>query len=591
MSRGKMAVFLQSQNDFPCPVTLGKCAPSFGLHRFKQGLRFIPPDDEGFTMRGDRQRLLYKGRRRSHRFTILGDKAFEYDCILLREPESNVITLRMEGAENFDFFRQPDFVPDKFLKGSYAVYKKETLVGEGTGKLCHIHRPQIIDARGRRCWGALSVVGNELRITVPEKWLGEAKYPVVVDPTVGTTTVGSLAYPVGNPDNGSKLIYEIGVNKFLATEKIQGQCTAWAYFSYIFSTDHYYHPRVYDDNNNSPLTRRSYNEGIASWRAWYDDNYHLLQIENTPKWKSTTFNVIGTINQGSYIWFGGYGDVFFPRFDYGSIMYKAFIEYIYEDDDDEVGTEYLDFPYFGYERTYDRKISWYFEFVSQSQNYVRKLTQGVKLTDTKRITGNYKRTFTQTASANSLLGRFETFYRNCLMTVNNSMSLYRLPVFYRKIVEEINISYVINQMLSLYRKCADYVDANSIINRLFGIIRKIQDAIDVNDSQNIDLLLIRRVSDTVQVTEIFNHLGAFFRGLRINANSMAETGHKADYKRLNTEKVQAVGTLFRGLLLFIKIVSKVFIRDYLLRRFLIARDYLIVKSPVSREITLESGID
>ena len=152
-NRERSAIFCQSLRDFPCPVTLGKNVPSFGLHRYKQGLRFAPNDDEGFTLRGDRRQLLYKGRRRSHRFTILGDTFFEYDCILEREPESNVISLRMEGAENFDFFRQPDFVKEPFLQGSYAVYKKETLVGEGTGKLCHIHRPEIIDARGRRCWG------------------------------------------------------------------------------------------------------------------------------------------------------------------------------------------------------------------------------------------------------------------------------------------------------------------------------------------------------------------------------------------------------------------------------------------------------
>jgi hypothetical protein len=76
--------------------------PSFGLYRFDKGLHFVPPDDEGFILRGDKRRLLYKGRRRSHRFTILCDTAFEYDCILEREPESNVISLRMEGAENFD---------------------------------------------------------------------------------------------------------------------------------------------------------------------------------------------------------------------------------------------------------------------------------------------------------------------------------------------------------------------------------------------------------------------------------------------------------------------------------------------------------
>ena len=85
-------VFRQSLYDFPCPVTLGEKSPSFGLHRYRQGLRFIPADDEGFTLRGDRNRIEYKGRRRSHRFTILGDCAFEYDCILHREPESNVIS-------------------------------------------------------------------------------------------------------------------------------------------------------------------------------------------------------------------------------------------------------------------------------------------------------------------------------------------------------------------------------------------------------------------------------------------------------------------------------------------------------------------
>ncbi len=161
--KNRVVKFRQSNDDFPLIVSLGHKIPMWGLSRFGGDfdLRFVPFDDEGFTLRGDRKRLVYKGRRRSHRFTILSDGAFEYDCILLREPESNIIAVRMEGAERFDFFRQPDFVPDDFLKGSYAVYKKETFIGEGTGKLCHIHRPKIIDARGCWCWGDLSVIGNE----------------------------------------------------------------------------------------------------------------------------------------------------------------------------------------------------------------------------------------------------------------------------------------------------------------------------------------------------------------------------------------------------------------------------------------------
>jgi hypothetical protein len=256
--------FRQSVHDFPLTVSLGEKVPAWDLSRWAgAGLRFVPPDDEGFTLRGNKQRLVYKGRRRSHRFTILGDTAFEYDCILNREPESNVITLLLEGAEKFDFFRQPDCVKDPFLKGSYAVYKKETLIGEGTEKLCHIHRPEIIDARGRRCWGDLSVIGNQLRITIPENWLSEAKYPVIVDPTIGTTAVGSqTTWDADPPEPWIPLTNEvcIPVNRFLVSETINGLCTAYFYVYSNEEPESAGYPVLYSDNGNTPLTRRSTQE-------------------------------------------------------------------------------------------------------------------------------------------------------------------------------------------------------------------------------------------------------------------------------------------------------------------------------------------
>jgi hypothetical protein len=79
----KGARFLQSAGDFPVMVGLGRDVPSWNLNRWASaGLRFLPPDDEGFAVRGDRRQIRYEGRRRSHRFTVLGDSAFEYDCIL-----------------------------------------------------------------------------------------------------------------------------------------------------------------------------------------------------------------------------------------------------------------------------------------------------------------------------------------------------------------------------------------------------------------------------------------------------------------------------------------------------------------------------
>jgi hypothetical protein len=48
--------------------------------------------------------------------------------------------------------------------------------------------------------------------------------------------------------------------------------------------------------------------------------------------------------------------------------------------------------------------------------------------------------------------------------------------------------------------------------------------------------------------------------------------------------------VFRGLLLFVKIVSKVIFRDYLLGRSLKAREELVLKSAVCRELVLDSKI-
>ena len=666
--------FLQSRKDFPQFVSLGKRRPSFGLYRFDKPLRFVPPDDEGFTMRGDRRRLLYKGRRRSHRFTILGDTAFEYDCILEKPPDSNVISLFMEGAENYDFFRQPDFVTEPFLKGSYAVYKKETLIGEGTGKLCHIHRPEIIDARWRRCWGDLAVANNELRITIPEKWLGEAVYPVIVDPTIGTATVGSQ-YQYLDYGYYSPLCMEctMAVNRFYVSETVSGLCTA-----YIYASDDVYDygeaggmAVIFNESNNKPYSRLSTQENFIN----FDVNG-----SNPRGWRSGTFRSNGNIVGGSNIWFGVAPQFFWwPRFDYGSRTVIG--------DWDPWENLPATFPGSTWEDDY--KLSMYFTYTS-AQNYVRTLTQGVNLTDTPSLKADYKKSLAQTAGVNSLLGRFEGFYRNCVMTVHNTVNVGRFPDFFRTIAETINAKTGISENRSLARECADNVNAGTETNRIHDAIRKAEESGSVNDvtgkfqdfyrnckttvsvnaildritalyrkceitahnfmtvvrlpdfyrtvteiikatslkcenlaysrkcedgidissqssrilfvfrtAQDIvsgsdgnsySILFLRSVTEYATVSQINSRLGIFFRGLAVNAGSVAETTHKAEYYRFHADTVKAAGVALRSLLLFVRLVSKVFVRDYLLGRFLKAREEIVLKSAVCREIILDSEI-
>jgi len=489
--------FRQSVTDFPLMVELGNKAPSWGLSRWggNSGLRFVPLDDEGFTLRGDKRRLVYKGRCRSHRFTILGDGAFEYDCILEREPDSNVISLLMEGAENFDFFRQPDFVSDPFLKGSYAVYKKETLLGEGTGKLCHIHRPEIIDARGRRCWGDLSVVGNCLCISVPEKWLSEAAYPVLVDPTVGTNTIGSQTHWYDEDNEQWDRLYfdhSMAVNRFRIPENLSGTATAFVY-AYHADFETPCKPVLYSDNNNVPHTRLSVNERDLD-----------LEVRGGKPagWRSANFAVSGNITSGSNVWFGISTVIFHPRFDYGMKCYWEFWDHLNTQTPDT-------FPVWSANWFYDFRLSMYFTY-SSAQNYIRTITQGVSLNDKQITSGNYRRGITETAGVRSAFAKIGLFFRNCIEAAYTVTHISRLPVF--------------------IRKCVMSVNAATRLSRWRSVMRVI------------------------------------------------------------TEQVKAEGNANGGMFFTVRIVTRLFVRDYLLRRFLKARKELVLKSKVIREIELNSRI-
>ena len=594
------AVFKQSQDDFPCFVELGKNTPSFGINRWDGNcLRFTPADDEGFALRGDRRQLLYKGHRRSHRFTIHSDTTFEYDCILLKEPESNVVTLRMEGAENFDFFKQPDFVPDPFLKGSYAVYRKETLIGQGTGKLCHIHRPLIIDARGRKCWGELAVVGNYLHITIPEQWLSDAKYPVVVDPTIGTSTVGSqTTWDADPPEPWSPLCFEcsIPVNRFTISETLEGTCTAF-FYPHWDDWEAGGRPVLYSNNFNQPHLRRSASESWINLR---------VNASNPVGWRSGTFRANDKILAGTSIWFGLFAEYFWlPRFDYGGVFWEEWWD-----------NAVIPNTYPGYRNVnasnskYTFKPSMYFTYTS-AQNYVLTLTQGVNLSDTGKIMAEYRRTATQTArltDTRNLLADYKreasenvnstdavnalfSFFRKCLEIVGSSTGLARLPVFARFISDDIKASDVIKNNRELNIKFEDTAVNADTANRSQGFIRTVIESVKIADDFDFTVLFIRAVNETQGAIDTFQQVRNYIRYLYVEAGNLAETACGGNSYRTVNDTVQAEGSALRHLLIFVKILSTSFVRDFIIRRFLVAREELVLKSCITRELTLESKIN
>jgi hypothetical protein len=104
-------------------------------------------------------------------------------------------------------------------------------------------------------------------------------------------------------------------------------------------------------------------------------------------------------------------------------------------------------------------------------------------------------------------------------------------------------------------------------------------------------LFTRSVYETQSITDTIRHWREFFRGLYDEAFCFEETSRQGEFYRKETDTVQADGLLFRGLFIFIRILTTSLVRDFILRRFLIAREELVLKSCITREITLESKIN
>ena len=121
--------------------------------------------------------------------------------------------------------------------------------------------------------------------------------------------------------------------------------------------------------------------------------------------------------------------------------------------------------------------------------------------------------------------------------------------------------------------------------------RTVTQNVKVNSALNSCKEFLRKCVMTVSNTVNLNQAFLFLRKIFVDAGSIADTTHKAEYYRFNSDTVQAQGIAKKGLLLFVRIVTQVFIRDYLLGRFLKSREELILKSVICREIVLESRID
>lgn len=148
-------------------------------------------------------------------FTKLQDGSLRWDVEFAAHPGVYDWEWKIKCSRNVEFHYQPELTAQEIsdgclrpeeIVGSYAIYLQSglrgyckrsngTSVNYRTGKLGHITRPLFIDGDGNKAWGTMHIDTSSypyvMRVSVESAWLDNAAFPVLLDPTIGNTTVGA----------------------------------------------------------------------------------------------------------------------------------------------------------------------------------------------------------------------------------------------------------------------------------------------------------------------------------------------------------------------------------------------------------------
>jgi len=79
--------------------------------------------------------------------------------------------------------------------------------------------------------------------------------------------------------------------------------------------------------------------------------------------------------------------------------------------------------------------------------------------------------------------------------------------------------------------------------------------------------------------------------LKIETAIIAETERNGDFFRTHNDTVNVEGFSFRHLFIFIKLFTTSLVRDFILKRFLVSKEQIELKSLITKNLTLESKIN
>jgi hypothetical protein len=231
----------------------------------------------------------------------------------------------------------------------------------------------------------------------------------------------------------------------------------------------------------------------------------------------------------------------------------------------------------------------YFEY-SSGENHSRTITQGVRLADSRKASGKYRRDVAQTAGGTGVTTRIEGFCRNLVEAVTSTVILTGLPTLIIKLVEAIAALYGMEAGAGFKRGIGDTAGNSSIMGGMVRFFRTLFSHGGAGDRGGSFITRMRVIQDRGSAGDEAGRGAEYVRGLFAEAGNMAETSRRGTYCRVQEDTVFSETVSLRHLFMFLRLLTGAYVRDYIIGRFLRSRDELVIKSPVVRETGIESGI-
>lgn len=233
----------------------------------------------------------------------LTDKLFQFNITLSRRPPISAFSINLElsnvecffqdrldlelNVSNYDFvnathaIKNGQVVEERPINVVQSVAVYSTIHRDNkytTGKLFHLYRPLLIDARGLRSWGSIFISGNILTISANATFLASAVYPLIIDPVIGFDSIGgSNAYVYS--------WYTLMGCRFTATA--DGTVTDLHSYS-AGTTSHFFVGCYYSDVTGVPTSRLDYGDQVA--------------VTTTPAWRDFSSGISVSVTNGVAYW-------------------------------------------------------------------------------------------------------------------------------------------------------------------------------------------------------------------------------------------------------------------------------------------------